>query len=195
MKKAFLVAFSWIAVGLAQAGPFEHLIDSKNQSVPHASERQILAESQISYRAEGGFTGVESYGVIISCVKGKISVMKSIYDPRLQKDNARMRALGSMDKEEYVQLWKDLERQAFFKMRDSSPLTMDIADEFTNHFVAKVGDRTHKFDVVGISRPEASRYFALRERIDQSVAMKTLWSTYSRLSKRLDEPALSKNIE
>lgn len=195
MKKALFFAFSWMLVGLLQAGPFSHLIDGKKQAFPQPTEEELLNESQISYRAEGGFTGVESYGVIISCVKGKISVLKSIYDPRLDKNNAQMRQIASMDENEYLQLWADMNRQALLKMNDSTPVTMDITDEFTNHFVAKVGKHIHRFEVVGISRPESSKYFALRERIDHSVNMKALWATHERLARNFDDGDLTQNLQ
>jgi hypothetical protein len=70
---------------------------------------------------------------------------------------------------------------------------MDINDEFTNYFVAKVGKQSHKFEVVGISRPESAKYFAIRERIDQSVNMKSLWSTHDALASRFDETTLTQN--
>src|SRR5262245_32515774 len=36
------------------------------------ADATLLDRSQIAYRAEGGFTGVESYSVIISCVRGEV---------------------------------------------------------------------------------------------------------------------------
>jgi hypothetical protein len=106
MKNALFFAFSLMMIGQLQAGPFQHLIEAKKQQAfPRPSEEELLEESQLSYRAEGGFTGVESYGVIISCVKGKVSILKSIHDPRLEKDNARIRQIGTMDQNEYLQLW------------------------------------------------------------------------------------------
>lgn len=186
MKKVVISALSWMLISSSHAGPFYKLMENKSQFEHRPSDSELLKESQISYRAEGGFTGVESYGVIISCVKGKISVMKSIHDPRLKNEAARVRQLGNMNQNDYLRLWGDLQRQAFFKMRDSNPLTMDINDEFTNYFIAKVGGKSHKFEVVGISRPEASRYYALRERIDQSVNMKSLWSSHENLARHFD---------
>lgn len=189
---------AWVVITLissvSSASTFEKLLSDQNQP-PKLTDDQILANSQISYRAEGGFTGVESYGVIVSCVKGKISVMKSIYDPRLQKDNARMRQIGSLSKEDYLVLWENLDRQAIFKMKDSAPLTMDVYDEFTNHFYVKVGDYLHQFDVVGISLPEASRYFAIRKLIDDSVSMHSLWSTHTSLARHLKEPSLTQSFD
>jgi hypothetical protein len=192
VRKYLFPAFIFISFSsLSWATPFEHLLNKEERPIKSVSKKAILANSQISYRAEGGFSGVESYGVIISCVKGKMSVMMSIYDPRLHEDNSRVRRLGSMDSGEYLNLWDNLQRQALFKLQDSPPLTMDITDEFTNHFFVKVQDKHHQFNVVGISRPESSRYYAIRQLIDQSVNMRSLWDIHHNLARHLEEPSLT----
>src|SRR5262245_11337333 len=73
------------------------------------SEKDILKDSQISYRADGGFTGIKSYGVIISCVNGKISTLKSFHDPHRYPGPLRQK--GSMDRMTYLKLWDSLKRQ------------------------------------------------------------------------------------
>lgn len=150
------------------------------------NEERLLQNSQISYRAEGGFTGVQSYGVILSCVNGRISVMKSIYDPRLPADKAQMREIASMDKDTYLKLWDDLNKQAFFKTPDAPQPKHDIADEFTVNFHAKIGEEHHEFQVYGISLPSSSRYFGIRKRIDDSVNMSALWYSHKNVARSIE---------
>lgn len=148
-------------------------------------EKEIIRESQLSYRAEGGFTGVESFGVILSCVNGQVSVMKSINDPRLSPQQAHMREVGTMNIIKYLDLWKDLDRSAVLSMADAPLPKTDIRDEYTVHFYAKLGESFHQFDVNGITRPEVSRYFAIRKLIDDSVQMQALWATHQNTAKAL----------
>src|SRR6185369_11388809 len=104
------------------AGPFKQLlnsVDEPQEANLNISDREILKSSQISYRAEGGFTGVRSYGVILSCVNGHVSVLKSILDPRLPSSKASTRQIGTMSTDQYVQLWDNLDRQALLKMKDA----------------------------------------------------------------------------
>jgi hypothetical protein len=148
------------------------------------SNSALLRDSQISYRAEGGFSGVESYGVIISCVRGKISVLKSLYNPKLGTSRSRIRQIGSMDKKTYLNLWAHLKKHSVVAMKDCPQPSEDIHDEFTVSFHTKVGGQTHKFKVYGIGRPEASRYFALRCLIDTAANMKSIWDIHEGLAMR-----------
>ena len=182
-------------VSVSNAGPFKKLLNSVENPQPQVeiSDKEILSASQLSYRAEGGFTGVQSFGVILSCVNGRVSVMKSIYDPRLAADRARTREIGTMSPDTYLALWNNLDRHALFKMTDAPLPTRDIEDEFTVHFYAKAGKMLHQFDVVGISRPEAARYFAVQRLIDGSVKMQALWGLHQNLAKKLDDSSLADN--
>ncbi len=156
-------------------------------SVPRVStdqitESDVLKNSQISYRADGGFSGIESYGVILSCINGQVSVMKSIFDPRLPADKAQFRDISTMDSEQYLLLWNALDRMALLKLADAPRPKMDILDEFTVEFNAKIKNNSHKFTVYGISRPEAARYFAVRKVIDDSVHMQAFWDQHTHAS-------------
>ncbi len=187
-------ALQFSSVSVSHAGPFKKLIESVDapQNI-EISDKDILKESQLSYRAEGGFTGVQSFGVILSCVNGRVSVMKSIYDPRLSADKARTREIGTMKTSEYLDLWNNLDRHAMLKM-DSAPLpNKDLNDEFTVHFYAKAGKLLHQFDVVGISRPEAARYFAVRKLIDESVQMGALWNIHQNAARAIDSSVADKS--
>lgn len=148
-----------------------------------ATSAAILKNSQISYRAEGGFTGVKSYGVLISCVDGKISVLKSIHDPRLRSKQP-LRVTGTMDRDSYLNLWQGLKKQAVFGLKDGPPLKQDSLDEFTLSFEAKIGKQTNAFKVTACSRPEASRYFAVRNLLDHAVGMRSLWDKHSDLARK-----------
>ena len=46
-------------------------------------QSEILAHSELSYKADGGFTGIRSYSVRICCNKGKITTVRTILDPRI----------------------------------------------------------------------------------------------------------------
>jgi hypothetical protein len=190
-----LTSFSGARVQ-AEQGPFARLLTSVDDGSAHiASDARytnddILKGSQISYRADGGFTGVQGYGVIISCVNGKISVLKTISDPRLRDEAATVHDISSIGTDEYLNLWDNLDREALFKMSDAPDPKVDILDEFTVTFHAVVGKDHHEFRVHGISRPEAARYYALRQLIDDSVHMKALWNVHSDLA-RLDQDSIA----
>jgi hypothetical protein len=183
----FSVLFSLVSLKPCSAGPFKELLNNYDSATDatELSNDEILKSSQISYRAEGGFTGVQSYGVILRCVNGKVSVMKSIYDPHLSGDKGQIRDIGSMNFDDYLALWNNLDRHAVFKMADAPLPKMDILDEFTIQFNAKVGNTFHHFQVYGISRPEAARYFALRKLVDDAVGMQELWNNHSELVRNL----------
>lgn len=140
----------------------------------------LLARSQISYRAEGGFTGVESYGVIISCVNNQISVLESIHDPRVPSEP--MRKLGHMSTDQYLALWDSLIRQAALKLTDGPTIDHDVLDEFTVKFNVSVMDQGHQFRAQALSLPECARYQAVRSLIDQAVDMAALWKTHDQLA-------------
>ena len=183
----------------SHAGPFQKLINStyRESSTLLFSPEELIKESQISYRADGGFTGIESYGVIISCVNGKISVLKSIADPNLGNGQNVVRQLGTLDQQTYLALWDTLDNHAMFRMNDAPQPKHEIADEFTVTFFAKVGGAHHKIQVPGIRRPEVSRYFALLSIIDNAADMKSLWNEYQQESStlhdvHLDQPTPSK---
>ncbi len=178
------------------AGPFRTLIDSvqrapQKQYENSITNQDILKESQISYRADGGFSTVESYGVILSCVNGKVSVLKSINDPRLPASKSHSREVEAMDPDKYLELWDNLDRQAMFRMENGPRPKEDIRDEFTVHFYAKVGEKLHEFNVYGISRPEAARYFAVRKIIDNSVNMAGFWNTHHDVAQHMTSPLAS----
>jgi hypothetical protein len=174
----------------ALAGPFQRLLTSVQDGAEERfSNKDLLANSQISYHADGGFTSVQSYGVILSCVNGKISVLKSISDPRLPDKAALVHDVSTISQREYLELWDNLDRQALFQMSDAPLPKVDIADEFTVTFHAKVGSVHHEFSVRGIGRPEAARYFAIRELVDNAVHMKALWNVHSNVA-RLDQDSL-----
>ena len=140
----------------------------------------LLARSQISYRAEGGFSGVESYGVIISCVNNQISVLESIHDPRVPSEP--MRRLGHMTPDEYLALWDSLIRQAALKLPDGPTIKQDVLDEFTVTFTAGVMDQTHQFRAQALSLPECARYQAIRSVIDNAVDMASLWKKHDQMA-------------
>src|SRR5260221_6338209 len=122
----------------------------------HISDSEILKKSQVSYRADGGFTGINSYGVIISCVHGRISVLKSLHDPH--RPAAFIHQKGTMSKNEYLQLWKGLKKQKVFFASNIPEPKGDIADQFTVSFEASAGDHKNEFKVHGIGRPEACQH-------------------------------------
>lgn len=149
------------------------------------SDNAILKDSELAYNAEGGFTGVQSYGVILSCVNGRVSVLKSIYDPRLSPEKAKTREIATMDPKKYLALWRNVDRHAIFKFSNCPQPTREIYDEFTVRFTARVGKKCHRFEVAGISRPIAARYYAIRELIDASVRMEALWDAHALSSKNV----------
>lgn len=149
-----------------------------------AAKKEILKYSHISYRALGGFTGAESYGVLVSCIEGKISVLKSIHNPRFAKDRQTLRQIGTMSQGDYLDLWNTLHRQRAFEIANAPPPTQDLRDEFTYYFEIKAGPHTNAFDIYGMSRPAGARYHALRSVIDRAVNMSALWREHNQLAKR-----------
>ena len=146
------------------------------------SEADILRRSQISYRADGGFTGVNSYGAVISCVNGQISVLKTMIDPRITRDHGRIHQTGTLDKSDYLTLWRELERTNLLNTKDGPPLRRETLDEFTYTFSLSVGNEGREFSVQAIGRPEAARHFALRSLIDRTTGMAGLWKIHDQLS-------------
>lgn len=145
-------------------------------------DSEILKNSQISYRAEGGFTGINSYGIIISCVNGHISMLKSLHDPRRHQSTLHER--GLMNHEAYLRLWKELKRQGVFSAASVPEPKMEIADQFTLTFEAKAGNAKHQFSVHGIARPEACQQFAIKSLIDASANMHTFIGAREYLARR-----------
>ncbi len=146
--------------------PINH--PSKKASI-NLGNGEILTQSQISYKAEGGFTGIHSFGVIISCVNGKVSVLKTLNDP--SRPSAFIHQKGSMSQEAYLELWKGLKKHKVFFASNIADPKMDIADQFTMTFEAKAGDHKNEFKVHGIARPEACQHFAIKSLIDSSSHM------------------------
>lgn len=144
----------------------------------------IIQKSQISYRAQGGFTSINSYGVILSCVNGKISVLKSITDPNLNTNGGRIHELAEMDQDQYLALWDKLHKVSALNAKNVPNPRLDILEEFTHTFHLQVGDQSHQFQVYGINRPEASRHFAIKTIIDQAANMKSMWNSHQTLAHR-----------
>jgi len=145
------------------------------------SNEEILKNSQVSYRAEGGFSDVISYGIIISCVDGKISVFKSIHDPKLVDEDHKRFELGSMTHEKYIALWKKLANMNVFIAKDVPDPKEDILEEFTYSFHVKIGKKENQFNVYGIQRPAASHLFAFKSLIDKSADMESFWNSGERV--------------
>lgn len=161
------------------------LIVSSLDAAGLANKSRILQRSEISYQAEGGFTGVNAYSVHISCVDGKISTLAMIKDPRLTHDaTSTLKKTGTLTKEEYLNLWARLDRMAIFDKKDAPSPKLEIFDEFTLNFVAKVGPIENQFSVQGCSRPEASQYHAFRQLLDQSVNMASLWDSHQSIARK-----------
>jgi len=147
------------------------------------STKEILKQSQISYQAEGGFSGIRSYGVHISCVGGKISTLCSIIDPRITKSDTKpIYRKGTMDIDTYLALWHKMNNMAVFHKKDAPDPKRDILDEFTLNFTVQAGDKSNSFKVYGLSRPEAAQYYALRTLIDRSTQMTALWNFHKSLA-------------
>jgi hypothetical protein len=146
------------------------------------SDAEVLDNSQVSYRADGGFTGIESYGVIVSCVKGRISVLKTIHDPG--HSTAAVHQKGTMDHQTYLQLWKGLRKQGVFVAGNIPEPKLDIEDQFTVKFEAKAGGLKNEFRVHGIGRPEACQHFAIKSLIDHSVQMQAFMEPHETLARR-----------
>jgi hypothetical protein len=143
-------------------------------------KKDLLAKSELSYRATGGFSEVNSYTVILSCVNGKISTFRAVRNNR----HGIFRKPGTMSQEAYLNLWDNMLRRKVFEMKDAPTPRQDILDEFTVHFEAKVGDATNKFAAYGCSRPEAAPYFAIRNLIDQAADMKIVWDLHNNIARK-----------
>jgi hypothetical protein len=144
------------------------------------SKKDILTKSQLSYRADGGFSEINSYAVIISCVDGKISTLRSVRDSR----RGTFRKTGTMSKEAYLNLWDKMLRRRVFTMKDAPAPKQEILDQFTVQFEAKIGDAANKFEAHGCSRPEAAPYFALRNLIDQAADMQVVWNLRDSIARK-----------
>ena len=179
---AFLLVFSDVACQPAQAWFHKNTPKQTVEEKPKVilSDSEILKNSQISYLADGGFTGVKSYGVIISCVNGRISTLKSIHDP--QRHEGPLRQRGSMDQMSYIHLWKSLQKHQALQAKNVPEPKIDIADEFTVEFEAKAGSAKNNFKVHGIGRPEACQQFAIKSLIDHAVQMQSFIGPRERLA-------------
>lgn len=169
-ESLFILWIQLLGFNLNQA----HAVDEFNDH-----SEQILNRSQISYSADGGFTGVNSYSVIISCVDGKISVLKTISDPRVKDKNIYEKS--TMDRSAYLALWDNLERMQVFNKKDGKKPSFDVLDEFTTSFSFKIGDKTSQFEAFACSRPECAQYFAIQNLLDKTVQMNRLWDTHQTL--------------
>jgi hypothetical protein len=166
--RTFPVLIMALAISLPLQAKSNKTTDLSEKNQPSFTDQEILKNSQISYHADGGFTGVRSYGVIISCVNGKISTLKSIHNPGRQ---GASRQKGTMDHASYIRLWKSLKRQRAFTAQNVPAPKHDIRDEFTIDFEARVGSEKNAFRVYGIGRPEASHQFAIKTLIDSAARM------------------------
>lgn len=146
------------------------------------SDKELLKNSQISYRAEGGFSGIRSYSVILSCVNGRISVLKTIHDPRSSAKTIHNR--GTLNAKAYLRLWNSLNRQKALSTANVAEPKMDISDEFTHVFDIRAGQHKNSFSVHGIQRPEACQQFAIKNLIDQTVQMQNFIETHQYLAKK-----------
>lgn len=182
-REAFFMALIQILVASPSAAQRNHKKVQPAAVQIQFSDKEILHQSQISYRAEGGFTGVTSYGVILSCVDGKVSVLKSLNDPKLTNRNHKMIELKTMDKEQYLNLWNTLQRMNVFVTQNAPDPKLDILDEFTFTFNIKAGDREHQFRVYGINRPESSRHFAFKNVIDKFSDMNSFWNSHQSIAR------------
>lgn len=144
------------------------------------AKKDILAKSELAYRATGGFSEVNSYTVILSCVNGKISSYRAVRNNR----HGIFRKTGTMTQQAYLNLWDNMLRRKIFEMKDAPTPRQDILDEFTVNFEAKVGDASNKFSAYGCSRPEASPYFALRNLIDQAANMQVVWNLHHSIARK-----------
>jgi hypothetical protein len=174
-RLAFTIILGAIALGLPAGARAQAPVDA-NSSL-NVEPAQLLERSQVSYRAEGGFTGVESYGVVISCVRGEVSVMASIHDPRVPGAEP-MRTFSHMSSERYLALWNSLIRQAALRLENGPALNRDVRDEFTVSFHLSVGEQSRDLHAQGLSLPECSRYQALRSLIDDAADMASLWKAH-----------------
>ena len=148
------------------------------------TNQEVLKNSFISYRATGGFTGVQSYSVLISCVEGRISVLKTIRNPKYNKKDPTIRQRTKMSHRDYLNVWNHLRRQNIFRVQSAPDPKHDITDEFTYYFDARVGEHTNKFKIYGMSRPSGSRYFALKSLMDKSTNMASLWNRHTNLARK-----------
>ena len=155
-----------------------------NEPISLISNKKILKDSTISYRATGGFTGVKSFNVIMSCKDGKISLLKTIHNPLRNRRRPTLRERGRMDYVAYLRLWEYFQKQQIFKVKDAPEPKRDIVDEFTFHFEVRIGKKKNTFKIYGISRPEAARYFAFKNLIDQASDMASLWDQHGALAKK-----------
>jgi hypothetical protein len=180
-----LLVLSSVGTGPVWAKSKHKTIPQKVVTVPQVplSTKEILKQSQISYQAEGGFSGIRSYGVHISCVGGKISTLCSIIDPRITKSDIKpIYRKGTMDIDTYLALWKKMNNMAVFRKKDAPNPKQDILDEFTLNFTVQAGENKNSFRVYGLSRPEAAQYYALRTLIDHSAQMTALWNFHKSLA-------------
>lgn len=171
-------SFFILWVQLLVIGSFSPMAEASN--IKNPSKKELLSKSQLSYRASGGFTEVNSFSVIISCVDGKISTYRSLRNNR----HGALRRTGTMTKVEYLNLWDKMLRHRVMSMPNAPEPKHDILDEFTVEFEAKVGKTTHNFSARGCSRPEASRHFAIRNLLDQAADMKTVWDLHQKIVRK-----------
>ena len=171
LKEAFFIVWLQVlALHPSFSAPHKKIENrAAKTATTHFTDKELLKKSQISYHAVGGFTGVKSYSVMISCVDGHVSALSSITDPHARIAATALKKKSNMTAKEYVALWDNLKRHHVFNKKDNSKPKQDILDEFTVHFEAKVGDREHEFKVYACSRPEAAQYFAIRSLLDNAV--------------------------
>ena len=156
---------------------------AKNQIKTELQEK-IKKKSQISYRADLKGASIRSYGVIISCIDGKVSAIRSLYDPSLASDPRPIRQIVDLDLDQYLNLWDSLIRRGALDMKDRPPSTLPHSEESSVHFLLSLGKDTHEFSVTDLNRPEMATFLALQSLIDRTADMRSLWDSYQRTVKR-----------
>lgn len=189
LKEAVLFALIQVLLAAPNHAFFWHKAKSQANSaddepIINVSNREILKYSHVAYRAMGGFTGVKSYSVLITCINGKISVLNSIHDPKVPGKKSVVRKKSNMNVSDYLALWDGLRKQRIFNVQNAPKPNMDILDEFTFAFDVQAGDQANQFDIYGLSRPEGARYFAIKSLIDEAGNMASLWDQHQALVRR-----------
>jgi len=181
------VLVQFLVSGSSQAFLFKRKNDIKKgppKQIAKIDEKALLKSSHISYRAVGGFTGVKSFSVLISCVDGRVSILKTIHNPKGIPNRPTLRHNGAMTTKAYMEFWDNLVKQQIMQIPDCPDPRQEILEEFTFHFEARVGDEKHSFRSYGLTRPEASRYFALKNLIDSVADMASLWDRHGKIAQK-----------
>jgi hypothetical protein len=146
----------------------------------NVSDDTLLERSQLSYRAEGELANSEAYGVIISCVKGQISVLTSVHNPRLP--NEPIRRVGRLAPERYLKLWNDLERAGLYELRDNLQDEKRSVGGFSVAFNMAAGADARQFRAQGLALPESFRYRIVRSLIDEAAQVAAVWEAHQEMA-------------